>query len=467
MNTAQNAVTREDRPLILQISKFILPLMLTGILQLLYNAADSIVVGRWDGSNALAAVTSVGSLVNLLLNVVMGFSVGTAVTVAHDYGAKDEEGVQKTIHTSIMLSLACGIVVGIIGFAFSGTFLEWMDSPANVIDKSKLYLMIYFLGTPANMVYNFGASILRSIGETKKPLYFLTIAGILNVILNIVLVIGFGLGEIGLGVVGVAVGTIASQYVSAVCVIVYLIKRKDCAHLDIKKLKIHSDKLKKIIVVGLPAGLQGIAFSLSNVLIQSSINSFGEFAVAGNGATANIEGFTYMAMNSVYHATLTFIGQNVGAKKYHRINKVLLTCMLLVIVIGVVFGYLTLIFGEPLLSLYLDKSDIGYEASVNYGFERMKYILTTYFLCGMMEVMVGGQRGMGMSFIPMINAMIGTCVFRIFWVKVVFGLVRTLPIVYISYPVSWVITTAAHAVFYSIKLRKMKKVAALATADAI
>ena len=456
MDTAKNKNLSEG-PLTPQIIKFILPLMLTGILQLLYNAADSIVVGRWDGPNALAAVTSVGSLVNLLLNVFMGFSVGTAVTVAHDYGAKDYKGVHRTIHTSIMLSLICGIAVGIIGFALSGTFLEWMDSPENVIEKSKLYLMIYFLGTPANMVYNFGASILRSIGETKKPLYFLTAAGILNVILNPALVIGCGLGERGLGVVGVGVGTIASQYVSAICVIVYLMRRTDCAHFSWREMRIYKDKLNKIIRVGLPAGLQGIAFSLSNVLIQSSINSFKEFAVAGNGAAANVEGFTYMAMNSVYHATLTFVGQNVGARKYHRINKVLVTCLVLVVVIGVVFGYLTYFFGEELLSLYLDKNAEGFDLAIAYGKERMLYIALTYFLCGVMEVMVGAQRGLGMSFAPMVNAIIGTCALRIAWVKIVFGAYNTLASVYISYPVSWILTTSAHAVFYFVKLHSIKK----------
>ena len=457
MNTDNNAITRDDKSLLFQITKFIVPLMLTGVLQLLYNAADSIVVGRWDGPNALAAVTSVGSLVNLLLNVFMGFSVGTAVAVAHDYGANDERGVHRTIHTSIMLSVVCGIVVGIIGFIFSGTFLEWMGSPANVIDKSKLYLMIYFIGTPANMVYNFGASILRSIGETKKPLYFLASAGLLNVILNVVLVIGFGLGELGYGVIGVGVGTGVSQYVSAVCIIVYLVKRKDSAHLDLKKLKIYPDKLKKIITVGLPAGLQGRAFSLSNVLIQSSINSFGEYAVAGNGATANIEGFTYMAMNSVYHATLTFVGQNVGARKYNKIGRVVFTCIILVIVIGVVLGYLTYFFGEELLSLYLDKNAEGFDSAVAYGVERMFYISLTYFLCGLMEVMVGAQRGMGMSLTPMVNAFLGTCLLRILWIKIVFAAFQTLPFVYISYPISWIFTTTAHGIFYFIKLRKLKK----------
>lgn len=447
----------EEKPLLPQIIKFILPLMLTGILQLLYNAADSIVVGRWDGPNALAAVTSVGSLVNLLLNLFMGFSVGTAVTVAHDYGAKDYKGVQRTIHTSIMLSLVCGVALGIIGYIFSGTFLEWMDTPENVIEKAKLYLMIYFIGTPANLVYNFGASILRSIGETKKPLYFLTISGILNVILNVALVIGCGLGDRGLGVIGVGVGTIVSQYVSAVCVIVYMMKRTDCAHFAWKEMRIYGDKLKKIIRVGLPAGIQGIAFSLSNVLIQSSINSFKEFAVAGNGACANVEGFTYMAMNSVYHATLTFVGQNVGAKKYHRINKVFLTCLALVVIIGVVFGFLTYAFGEQLLSLYLDKSAEGFDLAIAYGQERMLYISLTYFLCGVMEVLVGAQRGLGMSFAPMFNAMLGTCALRILWVKIVFGTFNTLASVYISYPVSWVFTSIAHLIFYLVKLNKVKK----------
>ncbi|MBQ7599975.1 MAG: MATE family efflux transporter [Clostridia bacterium] len=438
--------------LIPRILRFTAPLMLTGILQLLYNAADSIVVGNTEGPHALAAVTSVNALINLILNAFMGFAVGTAVCVAHDYGAKDYEGVHRDIHTSILISIAAGIFVGAFGFIFSGTFLQWMGSPEDVIDLSEIYLKIYFLGTPANMVYNFGASVLRSLGETKRPLFYLAGAGALNVILNLILVLVFHLG-----VIGVAVGTIVAQYISAVLVIGYLIKRKDFAHFDFRKLRIYGEKLKKIFLVGFPAGLQGIAFSISNVMIQSSVNTFGSYAVAGNGAAASIEGFTYVSMNSVHHAALTFIGQNVGAKRLDRVKKIFLTCLVTVTVLGLAFGLTSYLLGRPLLSLFMDKSAEGIGEATEYGMIRLAIIELTYFLCGIMDVLVGAQRGLGMSFIPMLNALIGTCLLRVVWILLVFGSVRTLESVYISYPISWIITSAAHLIFFFIRLKKMRK----------
>ncbi len=437
---------REDG--LLRIIKFILPLMLTGVLQLLYNAADSVVLGRWDGSDSLAAVSSVGSLINLLVNVFMGLAVGCAVAVAHDFGAKEYRGVSRTVHTSMLVSVICGIVVGALGFIFSRTFLVWMQSPPDVLPLSTLYLKIYFIGTPANMVYNFGASILRSVGDTKRPLYFLTVSGIANIALNMIFVIVFGMG-----VAGVALATIISQYMSAVFVVVYMMKTDGPVHLDIKKLRIHTDKLKKIVTVGLPAGLQGTIFSLSNVLIQSSINSFGDLVMAGNGAAASLEGFTYMAMNSVYHASLTFVGQNVGARRYDRINKIVFTCVGIVTVIGLVLGGITFLFDDALLSIYLpDDPD-----AIPYGSTRLMIIALPYFLCGLMEVFVGAQRAMGMSIVPMINSLLGSCVLRVLWIFTVFAAFRSLEVLYISYPISWLITSAAHFVVYFIRLNNIKK----------
>ena len=450
--TKENNNDLTSGPLTIKIIKFIIPLMLTGILQLLYNAADSIVVGHYDGSSALAAVSSVGALINLLVNAFMGLSVGAAVVVAQDYGAKDYEGVSKTVHTSYLISIIGGIVVGAIGLIFSRQFLIWMGSPEDVLPLSTEYLMIYFIGTPANMAYNFGASILRSIGDTKRPLYFLTISGLVNVVLNLVLVIVFHMG-----VAGVAYATIISQILSAVMVIVYMMKSKDCVRFVPKKMRIHGDKLKKMLYIGLPAGFQGTVFSLSNVVIQSAVNSFGSLVMAGNGAASSLEGFTYTAMNSVYQASLTFVGQNVGAKKYDRINKVQGVCLVLVTIIGLVFGVTTYCLGEPLLSIYLPNDP----EAIPYGIIRMSYIALPYFLCGMMEVMVGGQRGMGMSFIPMINALLGSCVLRIVWISTVFAADPTLFTLYISYPISWIVTTLAHAVFYFIKLHSLKKKARL------
>lgn len=451
-NTKEKNNDLTSGPLTIKIIKFIIPLMLTGILQLLYNAADSIVVGHYEGSSALAAVSSVGALINLLVNAFMGLSVGAAVVVAQDYGAKDYEGVSKTVHTSYLISIIGGIVVGAIGLIFSRQFLIWMGSPEDVLPLSTEYLMIYFIGTPANMAYNFGASILRSIGDTKRPLYFLTISGLVNVVLNLVLVIVFHMG-----VAGVAYATIISQILSAVMVIVYMMKSKDCVRFVPKKMRIHGDKLKKMLYIGLPAGFQGTVFSLSNVVIQSAVNSFGSLVMAGNGAASSLEGFTYTAMNSVYQASLTFVGQNVGAKKYDRINKVQGVCLVLVTIIGLVFGVTTYCLGEPLLSIYLPNDP----EAIPYGIIRMSYIALPYFLCGMMEVMVGGQRGMGMSFIPMINALLGSCVLRIVWISTVFAADPTLFTLYISYPISWIVTTLAHTVFYFVKLHSLKKKARL------
>lgn len=449
MHTVAKSNTKE-RSLTGQIIRYIIPLMLTGILQLLYNAADNVVVGRFDGSNALAAVGSTGALINLILNVFMGLSVGTAVAVAHDYGANDEEGVQKTVHTSILISIFCGIIVGAFGCLCSGTFLKWMGTPDDVLPLSTTYLAIYFLGTPASLIYNFGASILRSIGDTKRPLFFLTISGILNVVLNLVFVILFHLS-----VAGVALATIISQYVSMIMIIVCLMREKNCCHLDLRKLRIHKDKMQKIVRVGLPAGIQGSVFSISNVVIQSSVNSFGSLVMAGNTAAAQLEGFAYTAMNSVYHAALTFVGQNMGAKKYHMINQVVFRCFAIVMVIGIAVGGLMYTFGHPLLEIYLPNDP----DALPYGLTRLKFLIIPYFLCGTMEVMVGGQRGMGMSIVPMITSLVGSCLLRVIWVMTVFAAFRTLPVLYLSYPISWGLTTAAHMIFYFHHLAKVKKAA--------
>ncbi len=431
-----------------RIVKFIIPLIATGILQLLYNAADSVVVGYFDGAKALAAVSSTSSLVNLIINLFIGLTVGATVCVAHDFGAGDHEGVHKTIHTSVTIGLMGGIFVALVGFFFSKTFLEWMQSPTDVIGLSTTYLKIYFLGAPAMLTYNFCASSLRSVGDTKRPLIFLSLSGLVNVGLNVILVAVFHLG-----VIGVAVATIVSQYVSLVLILIYMIKTNDVTKLYLSKLKIHLDKLKFIFRIGVPAGLQGSMFSISNVIIQSSINSFDYLAMAGSGASASIEGFTYTAMNSVYSATMTFVGQSVGAKKYHRIPRIFGINLVLVTVLGLLFGWTSYIFGEPLISLYLPDDPLA----VPYGMLRLKYIALPYFLCGVMEVITGAVRGMGMSFIPMLNAFVGTCLFRVLWIFLVFERFRSLEIIYISYLISWILTSIAHYVCYLIKYNSLKK----------
>lgn len=426
-------------PLLPKIVRFIIPLIFTGVLQLLYNAADVVVVGRFEGHQALAAVGATGALINLILNVFMGLAVGASVAVAQDYGAGDIRGVYKVVHTSVLVSIFGGIIVAVIGICFSGIFLKWMDTPADVLPLASKYLMVYFMGAPGSLIYNFGASILRSIGDTKRPLYMLAVSGMVNVVLNLFFVIVFGLG-----VVGVALATIISQYLSMVMVVVYLTRIDNCCRLNLKELRVYRDKLNRIIRVGLPAGIQGSVFSISNVVIQSSINSFGSLVMSGSTAASNIEGFVYTAMNSVYQASLTFTGQNIGAKKYNRVHRVAFTCAGIVTVIGLVMGGAVYIFAEPLLGIYLPNDP----DAISYGVTRLAYVAIPYFLCGLMEVFTGSQRGMGMSVTPMITSLVGSCLFRIIWIMTIFSVYRTLPSLFISYPISWTLTTLAHMMFY-------------------
>ncbi len=416
------------------------PLILTGILQLLYNAADVVVVGRFAGATSLAAVGSTGSLINLIINVFMGLSVGTSVMVARYYGAGDVRMVQDTVHTSILVSLVSGIAVGIFGFFMAKPILRLMDSPEDVIDLATLYVRIYFLGMPFNLLYNFGAGILRAVGDTKRPLYYLTISGAANVGLNLILVIVFQMG-----VAGVAIATVVSQAISMVLVLLCLIRTHGAIHLDLRKLRIRKGPLLGIIQVGLPAGLQGSLFSISNVLIQSSINSFQSTAMAGNAAASNLEGFVYTAMNSIYQADLTFASQNYGAGKKDRVKSVLWNCLGTVVVIGLGLGLLFQAFDRTLLSVYNQDP-----AVIDYGVLRMHIILPTYFICGMMDVMVGQLRGIGYSIMPMIVSLTGACLFRILWIMTIFSMPQfhTLQMLYISYPVSWALTFSIHMICY-------------------
>lgn len=377
---------------------FAVPLMLSSMLQLLFNAADVIVVGRFDGETALAAVGSTGALINLIVNVFLGLSIGTNVVIARYLGANRYREVSVAVHTSIALSLAGGLLLGVFGFAMAGTFLSWMGSPATVLPLATSYMRIYFIGMPFNMLYNFGAAVLRSIGDTRRPLYYLFIAGVVNVLLNLLFVIVFHMG-----VSGVALATIISQLISAVLVLICLIRSDNAIHLDIRKLRIDKNATVEIARIGLPAGLQGAFFSISNVLIQSTINSFGEIAVAGNSTSSNIEGFVYVAMNSMYQASITFTSQNVGARKYDRVVKVAWNCLLAVLLIGVAFGGLVLLVRKPLFQIYTDNQQV-----VFYGEKRMRIILGTYFICGCMDVLCGCLRGVGDTVTPMIVSVFGS-----------------------------------------------------------
>jgi len=426
-------------PLLGKIIIFSVPMILSGILQLLYNAADVIVVGRFTGSTALAAVGSTGSLTNLIITLFMGLSVGTSVTVAQNYGAGDWKNVNRSVHTSIAASIICGIFVGIIGIVCAEKFLIAMDTPHDVLDQAVLYMRIYFVGVPASMIYNFGSSILRAVGDTRRPFIYLSVSGLINVVLNFVFVVFFGMG-----VAGVAWATVISQVISAVLIIICLIRFNGPCRLNLKDIKIYPDMLWEIVKIGLPAGLQGVIFSLSNVLIQSSVNSFGSAVMAGNSAASNIEGFIYVAMNSIYNTALTFTGQNMGAKKYERINRIMGICIMTVFVIGFGMGVLALFFGRELLGIYAP----GNAKVIEYGLIRMNIIARTYFLCGMMEVMVGMLRGMGKSLMPMIVSVVGVCGGRISWILVIFAQSRDLKTLYISYPVSWLLTFTIHFISY-------------------
>ena len=441
-------INMTEGPLFGKIAMFALPLLLSGILQLLYNAADIVVVGRFaeNGQTALAAVGSTGALTNLIVNLFIGLSVGTSVAVSHALGARNDDDVHKLVHTSILTSIIGGIIVSFIGIALAKPLLALMDTPDSVLAHSSLYMRIIFCGMPAQMLYNYGAAILRAKGDTKRPLLILSLTGIVNVLLNLVLVIGFHMD-----VAGVAIATITSQYLSALMSTYYLIRDEGVCHLDLKKLHIDRRSFMRILRIGLPAGVQGMAFSISNVLIQSSVNSFGETAMAGNTAGGNLDSFIYIALNSLYHAALTFTGQNVGAKKWSRLNRVLLCCVAIVLSIGLTMGFAVFFFGEPLLSIYAP----GEPEVVEWGMIRLTYLATTYFLCGIMEVGCGMLRGIGQSFTSMVISLTGTCALRVLWIYTVFAMNPTMETLYLSYPVSWTITLLAEFVCYIIFKNKL------------
>lgn len=437
-------------PILSKMLLFALPLMFSSILQLLFNAADIIVVGRFAGDNSLGAVGSTSSLINLLVNFFMGLSVGANVLVARYFGAKQQKDLAETVHTAMLLSICSGVMLTIIGLVGAKQILIWMDSPEELLPLSVTYLRIYFLGMPAMMLYNFGSAAMRATGDTRRPLYYLTAAGIINVLLNLLFVIVFQMD-----VAGVAAATVISQCISAFLIVRCLIcEQAGDIRLELSKLHIYPDKFIRILRIGLPASFQGILFSFSNVIIQSSINSFGAVTVSGNSAAANIEGFVYVAMNAFHQAAISFTGQNAGAAKYERVSRILYTAQACVFVVGAVLGNAVVLFGYPLLHIYTP-SRIVMEA----GMKRLQVVCRTYALCGMMEVMVGTLRGLGYSVMPMIVSLIGACGLRLIWI---FTFFKTEPFhnvtsLYLTYPASWVITFLAHVVCFIIVWRKMGK----------
>ena len=432
-------------PLLSKILLFSLPLILSGVLQLLFNATDIVVVGKFAGSNAMAAVGSTTSLFNLLVNSFIGISVGANVLVARHYGERDYDGVQQTIQTALLTGLIGGAILIVLGVVLARPMLTLMATPDEVIDQAVLYMQVYFIGMPATMIYNFGAAVLRAVGDTRRPLYFLMAAGVMNVLGDLLFVC-----LLGMGVAGTAIATVLSQCVSAALTVLCLVKSDGMCHLDLRRLHFRMDKFLRIMQVGLPAGMQSVIFNISNVLIQSSVNSFGAVTVAGNTAAANIEGFVYISMNALYQTSISFTSQNLGAKNYHRIDQTLVRCMCIVTLIGLVLGNGAHLLGNHLLHIYSDDLEV-----ISFGMQRLSVISVTYCLCGMMDVLAGTIRGLGYSMLPMIVSLIGACVFRIIWIFTVFRVQHTLFILYASYPISWILTILAHFVFYLIVRKKV------------
>lgn len=434
-------------PILPAMVRYSLPLIASGVLQLLYNAADMIVVGRFSGAEALAAVSSTGSLINLLITLFIGMSVGTSVSVAHAVGANKPDEIHAGVHTGITLALIGGILVGVVGVAAGRQLLEWMGSPEDVIDLATLYIRIYFAGMPVNMVYLFGSAILRAVGDTRRPLYYLAGAGLVNICLNVVLVVVFHMS-----VAGVAIATVTAQGISAFLIVRCLMKQDGALKLDLRKLGVDRFQMRRVLSIGLPAGLQSSLFSIANVLIQSSVNSFGSIAMAGNGASASVEGFIYQAMNSVYQAAMTFTSQNMGAGQYKRVRRITWTSQGLVAGVGIVMGAAALSCGRTLLSLYNANPEV-----IEMGLIRMSVIAATYFICGMMDTMVGTLRGLGHSVVPMIISLTGACALRVVWIYTIFAANPSLFILYMSYPISWVLTGFGHYVTYFIVTKKLPR----------
>lgn len=442
---AHRTMDMTEGPLLTKVLFFSLPIMLSGILQLLFNAADTIVVGRFAGNEALAAVGSVGSLNNMIISLFVGLSIGVNVLVARFTGAKDAERVSETVHTAVLLSIVGGAVLAVVGFVAARPLLEIMGSPEDVIDLAELYIRIIFIGMPVQMLYNFCAAVLRAVGDTKRPLYFLTIAGVINAGLNLVFVIGFKMS-----VAGVALATIISQAVSAVLVTRSLMLMDGPTRLHLNRLSIKPHIMRMIIQIGLPAGIQSCMFSLSNVVIQSSVNSFGSIVIAGNAAGSNVGNFVYQAMNTFQQAVTCFAGQNIGARKPRRVLTSMYVSLFWALSFGIVFGALSCVFGTQLLSLY--SAD---PAVIQVGLNRMYIVCGPYFLCGIMDVMTGVLRGIGYSLLPMIVSLMGACVLRVVWIYTVFRLDHRPEVLYISYPISWIVTAGVHFVCFMVVYKKL------------
>lgn len=445
----KNQINMTEGPVLTKLLQFSIPLIFSSVLQLLFNAADLAVVGKFAGDESLAAVGSTGSLINLLINLFTGLSIGTNVIAAHYFGAGNKKSVQETVHTAMLLSIYSGIILTVVGVFSCKFLLQLMGAPDDVLELAAIYLKIYFGGITATMIYNFGSALLRAKGDTQRPLYILLISGIINLLLNLFFVIVFKMN-----VDGVGIATVISQSFAALMVVILLIRESDEFHLNIHKLKIDPKIFIQIVKIGIPAGFQGIMFSFSNVIIQSSVNSFGKILISGNSAVCNIEGFVYTAMNGFSQGALTFCSQNLGAKKLDRIKKVVVVSQVSVVVIGVVLSTFCLIFGEVLIGCFTKSPEV-----IEAGMIRCKVIFSTYFLCGLMDAMSNSIRGIGHSLTPVITSLIGACGFRIVYLMTFFKIPQfhTPFTIFLSYPISWILTYFVNLICFIVLFKKIKE----------
>lgn len=457
-------------PIFLPMLLFTLPLMATSILQLLYNSADKVIVGKFapNGVMGLGAIGSTGSLTSLISALAIGLAVGAGVVVAQRYGARDDMALSRAVHTVFLVGLCTGIIIGVVGVLLADPLLSLMGTKPDLHSLAVLYMRIIFLGMPASVLYNFGSAVLRSVGDSKTPLIILASTGLLNVGLNLVFVIGFHMS-----VEGVAIATIVAQYVSALVVWLVLARREDSVRFRFSALAVERRAFLDIIRIGVPSGLQSSVFGFANVLLQSAVNTFPDVTVAGNAIGSDMEGFTYVAMNSYYQAVLTFTGQNVGAKQPERVKKTLLCGLLQVTAAGLLVSYACIFFSSDpmfpnggLLSLFLNEGEANASAVIAAARERNSVVLSTYVLCGIMEVLTGHLRGRGCSVTPMISSVFCSCVLRMLWVWFVFPLKHTLAFLFLCYPLSWILTNVCHAVTAVVLARRERRGAAPKTSEA-
>lgn len=445
MSETTNKIDMVHGPLLKNMIRFAVPLMVSSCLQMLFNTADTIIVGKFSGQEALAAVGATGSLIFFMIAIFNGLSIGANVVIAHMIGRKEKERIHDAVHTSYFLAICGGVFLMVAGFFMAKPLLNLIGTPENIIHLSELYMRILFVGSIFMLVYNFGSAILRSDGDTKRPTLFLAISGVLNVFLNILFVVG-----LEMSVMGVAIATVISQAVASFLVTRHLIKDQTFKHLNVKEIKLHKDIAKQMIAIGLPAGLQGLLFSISNIVVQSGVNSFGSAVVAGNSAAVTIEGYVYIGTDAFIQAVITFTSQNVGARNYDNIKKILLTGMWLAILSGFLVGFIEWANGDYLLSLFTND-----QAVIDAGKFRLQWVCLLLFINGWLDVFVGSMRGMGYSSLPTIVTLTLICGLRLIYLWFYFPLHRSLATLYLCFPISWVVTLIAQALLWVYCYKKL------------